>query len=719
MRRHVSNKPPDNSDRAKFTRQIDEAFEDASKLAGSSLNPTDFYEKLLTRTLTAIQAPAGAVWLRTPQGFLQLAAQQNLEKLGLDDRRGGRQCHNEVLRQVFQATPPRPMLLEPQGRLNPNAPIEPGGVPAANLTDYYAIFAPIVGPEKTSMGLLEVFQESTLDPRLYQTYVQYAFQMAGYASQYHAFSGNRQTAGSEKAYSLVESFARLIHTTLNPTECAYHVANEGRKVIEADRLCVGVRHGSKTTVEAVSGADVVEKASTHVRRMQKLFDSVLKFNDKLVFSGVKDETLPPDVAKALDDYLAESQPKLLVVTPIRDEREKNNDKPARSVLLMEVFNPPEQTEALIQRLDVVGQHAASALYNAAELKRIPFKPLWWPVVKLQDGLGGKAKLYTILALIGIALLTLAMMFVPYPLKMDAKGSYMPVHVMHVFPGEEAQVEEIMLLPGQRDIKPGATVARLSSLTIRNKYEAIERELTTNVGKAEMLRLLKKRETTQDTQNDIQLAEAEAKVKQLTYQKNDLIAQYNLQTGPGETGMYVVRAPKLDKLEPRFQQWANITGSDVRETLTKRSMRPNEPIVKLGAVAGPWRVELKIPQRAIGHINKAFATTGQHQTETVNGKTVKYLPVDTLFSGYETESFAGKLYESDVHIEAVPNRDDHNETEPVTQAYVYVDLPQEKQEQFKKAGADVRVKVICGDRSLGYSLFHGVWEWFYEKVVFYF
>ena len=719
MRRHVSNKPPDNSDRAKFTRQIDEAFEDASKLAGSSLNPTDFYEKLLTRTLTAIQAPAGAVWLRTPQGFLQLAAQQNLEKLGLDDRRGGRQCHNEVLRQVFQATPPRPMLLEPQGRLNPNAPIEPGGVPAANLTDYYAIFAPIVGPEKTSMGLLEVFQESTLDPRLYQTYVQYAFQMAGYASQYHAFSGNRQTAGSEKAYSLVESFARLIHTTLNPTECAYHVANEGRKVIEADRLCVGVRHGSKTTVEAVSGADVVEKASTHVRRMQKLFDSVLKFNDKLVFSGVKDETLPPDVAKALDDYLAESQPKLLVVTPIRDEREKNNDKPARSVLLMEVFNPPEQTEALIQRLDVVGQHAASALYNAAELKRIPFKPLWWPVVKLQDGLGGKAKLYTVLALIGIALLTLAMMFVPYPLKMDAKGSYMPVHVMHVFPGEEAQVEEIMLLPGQRDIKPGATVARLSSLTIRNKYEAIERELTTNVGKAEMLRLLKKRETTQDTQNDIQLAEAEAKVKQLTYQKNDLIAQYNLQTGSGETGMFVVRAPKLDKLEPRFQQWANITGSDVRETLTKRSMRPNEPIVKLGAVAGPWRVELKIPQRAIGHINKAFATAGQHQTETVNGKTVKYLPVDTLFSGYETESFAGKLYESDVHIEAVPNRDDHNETEPVTQAYVYVDLPQEKQEQFKKAGADVRVKVICGDRSLGYSLFHGVWEWFYEKVVFYF
>ena len=34
---------------------------------------------------------------------------------------------------------------------------------------------------------------------------------------------------------------------------AYHVANEGRKLIECDRLCVGVRHArKKVTVEAVS-----------------------------------------------------------------------------------------------------------------------------------------------------------------------------------------------------------------------------------------------------------------------------------------------------------------------------------------------------------------------------------------------------------------------------------------------------------------------------------
>jgi hypothetical protein len=723
----VSNRPPDTQDRTRFTRQIDEAFADVSKLAGSSLAPADFYEKLLARALVAIDAPAGAVWLRTPQGFLQVAAQQNLEQMGLDDKRGGRQCHNEVLRQVFQAAPPRPVMLEPQGRLGGNGPVEPGTVPAANLTDYYALFAPIVGPEKQSLGLLELFQEANHDPRLYQTFLQYALQMAGYASQYHTFANSRQSAGSEKVYTQIEAFARLIHSTLNPTECAYHVANEGRKLVEADRLCVGVRHGGKVTVEAVSGADVVEKASTHVRRMRSLFDAVLKFNDKLVFNGAKDDALPPDLSRALDDYLAESQPKLLVVTPVRDEREKDSDKPARSALLMEVFNPPEQTEALVTRLDVVGKHAASALYNAAELKRIPFKPLWWPVVKIQDGLGGKAKFYTLLGAIGAVLLGLAMVFIPYPLKMNAKGQFLPEKVMHVYsPTDGAEVREILVNQGQVLIQPGAPLVKLYSPEMGAKLNEYYAQEMTSRRSIEALRQ-QKQDKSGRPESDVQLVTTlvseETKEYVTKQQRDTLVAQNNLLTGLNEIGMLEAKAPRLDS---RFgSTWANITGVDARETLMRRAVRMSEPLLRLGAIDGPWRVDMKIPQRGIGHVNKAFATEGRHQTELDprgSGKTVKYLPVNLLFGGFETQKFLGKMYEYDVAIEAVPNKDDHNETEPVIQAYVQVDLSSltpEEQKGFKKAGAEVRADIICGDRSLGYSLFHGVWEWFYEKVVFYF
>ena len=238
-------------------------------------------------------------------------------------------------------------------------PGEPGPVPPANLTDHFVLFAPILAADKQPLGILEIFQDAAHDPRMYPTYLNYTFQMAGYASQYHNFSNVRNAAGIEKTYTQVESFARQIHSSLNPTEVAYHVANEGRKLIECDRLCVGIRHDRyRVTVEAVSGADVVEKASTHVRRLRWLMEAVLQWGKTLTFKGEKDAGLPPDVANALDEYLHESQPKLLIVQPVRDEREKDTHKAAHAVLVMECFNPPEQTDPLVQRLDIVTKHAA-------------------------------------------------------------------------------------------------------------------------------------------------------------------------------------------------------------------------------------------------------------------------------------------------------------------------------------------------------------------------
>ena len=84
----MSSTPPASAEeKTRYGRQIEEAFEAAAKLAGSNLAPSEFYEQFLNRTLSAIDAPAGAVWLRTPQGFLQVACQLNLDKIGLDSKR--------------------------------------------------------------------------------------------------------------------------------------------------------------------------------------------------------------------------------------------------------------------------------------------------------------------------------------------------------------------------------------------------------------------------------------------------------------------------------------------------------------------------------------------------------------------------------------------------------------------------------------------------------
>src|SRR5207244_10779282 len=129
--------------------------------------------------------------------------------------------------------------------------------------------------------------------------------------------------------------------------------------------------------------------------------------------------------KALDAYLAESNSKLLVVLPLKDERENESKKPPRSAVMMECFDPAQSPEQLVARLEVVGRHATSALYNAAEHKRIPMRFIWQPIAKVQEGLGGKARAITYGIVAGVVLLLGAMIFVPYPLKLDAQGQLLP------------------------------------------------------------------------------------------------------------------------------------------------------------------------------------------------------------------------------------------------------------------------------------------------------
>ncbi len=162
-------------------------------------------------------------------------------------------------------------------------------------------------------------------------------------------SQSAKVVGQQQLWVQLEKFAAQVHGSLNPVEVAYIAANEGRRLIECDRVSIAVRYGNKVAIEAISGADVVEKFSYLVQLMRALFDRVIAWGDKLVFTGAAGDALPADVSKALDAYLAESNSKLLVVLPLKDERDEKEGepkKPARAALMMECFEPnaaPEQT----------------------------------------------------------------------------------------------------------------------------------------------------------------------------------------------------------------------------------------------------------------------------------------------------------------------------------------------------------------------------------------
>ena len=378
----------------RYGRQIEEAFEAAAKLAGSNL--------AADRVLRTVPQPHAVGHRRAGRGRLA-AHPAGVPSGRLPDqprqdrpRRPSAAAGNATTKSCGRSSrrPRRGPSSWSRTAGSPPGGGEPGPVPPANLTDHFALFAPIVTTDKQAAGRPRSLPGPDPRPAALPAFLNYAFQMAGYASQYHQFI----TPGRHRVradFTQIESFARLIHGTLNPTEVAYHVANEGRKLIECDRLCVGVRHARKrVTVEAVSGADVVEKASTHVRRLRRLMEAVVAVGRAAHLQGEqgrraaarRSPTLSTTTStKASRSFWSSSR-------SATSARRTPSNRPARS-LVLESFNPPEQTDPMVQRLEVVGKHAAPALYNAAQMKRVPLKFLWWPMAKLQEGIGGKGRFY--------------------------------------------------------------------------------------------------------------------------------------------------------------------------------------------------------------------------------------------------------------------------------------------------------------------------------------
>lgn len=670
-------------------------LEQLARLVEQDLPIEALFASVLERLLTAVHASAGAVWLVQPDGFRRQHALR-LDVVGLDEAGGKAETHAKLLHHA--AAFGKPLYLP--------AAVHDGqvGQRLANPTDYPLLIAPIAGDDRV-VGLIEVFHANTFDPTADPAVGQAVVGAAALLAHQLQNRQRKDLSNQQRLWQQLETFARDVHTSLDPAEVASVVANEGLRLTGGDRLCVAVRHGSRIVIEAVSGTDRVEKNSNLVHKLRVLCKRVMDRGEKLVFSGVADESLPPDVFAALNDYLGESQSRLLVVLPLMDKRDIAFKNAPRSALVLEAFSPTDTPDALASRLDVLGRHAVAALYNSVEHRQIPFRLVWQPALRLQKGLGGKARAITIGVTAAVIVLVAALLWVPYPLKMDAKGQLLPESRSWVYAPVEGQV--LSFAPG---LKPAVDVVEGQSLILMHdgqlelRIVQLQNEITAAQHDVESLTAQFSAATTDSERKSIA---GERKKKEYVRDRK----RKELQTMAERThadlsrpGHFWVRSP----------QPGTVLNWDFRENLTNRQVKPSDPLIRVGDKTGAWEIELKIPHKHVGQVLRAFPADDPDAE----------LDVDILLLSAPTRTFKGKLTRKQVGGEATPNKDDPTDAEPVLLASVRLDGPDIDEEdrvppELLVPGTEVHAKVRCGKRRLGYSLFYGVWEFFFEKVVFFF
>ena len=160
-----------------------------------------------------------------------------------------------------------------------------------------------------------------------------------------------------------------------------------------------------------------------------------------------------------------------------------------------------------------------------------------------------------------------------------------------------------------------------------------------------------------------------------------------------------------KRSPATSGWPPGTVCNFRETLTGRSVRSSDPLLRIGDSGSGWEVELRLPQPEVGPILEAF-----------EGDT-RDLDVEMRLVSSPTRVFRGKLARDKVGREAVV---DQNGEASAVRAFVRLDgadIPAEDRVPMALllAGAEVHTRICCGRRPILHALFHDVWNFLHEKA----
>ncbi|QDU59492.1 hypothetical protein Pan216_03200 [Planctomycetes bacterium Pan216] len=655
-------------------REIGKLVAEIEALANQNIPEGEFYAEYLRRISAALAARAAGLWLKTSQGNLRLAHQINVAVVGLDSSPEARAQHDELLRHTLKSA--KPQIVAPQ-----SGPGEGDSeTPLYNPTDSLLVIAPIL-VDGEAVGLVEVFQDASRRSTAQQGYLRFLVRIAEEAAKFFKNRWLRQFQSQQELWNQVSTFSNSVHGGLEPKQVAYLVANDGKKLIGCERVSVAIRKHNKTNIEAISGQDIVEKRSNLVNRMSRLADRVLVHGENIVFTGQFEEHWPADITLALEKYLEESPSKLIIVIPMKDDREFGLKSVADVALIVEMVEDLATPDELAAKIEVVTRHGSPALFNALEYRRIPLLPVWRSIGNATQYWRGRRLSKAMMVLIGIAIVTVAMFVIPWPLRLEGRGELVPDVKRKVYAPFDGVIEDVKVEHND-PVEDGSTVLMLHNPDLESELRRLEGEL--RAGEFQLRGL-----EAQFQQNKLD-KELGGKINQQKQQNQGLREQIELQRN------------QLEKLRITSPITGKVMDWNPKEDLLRRPIRQGDVLLEIADVDGPWVLDVEYPEDTVAHIARALK-------KSEDGT----LPVTFVLSASPDRTYHGKLIE--MATQAKPDQEEN-----VVSAKIELDPDEDLEEVARKSmvsGVEVRAKVNVGLRPVGYVLFRELIDFVREYVFF--
>ncbi len=656
--------------------QIRSLVSEIAQLSKSEVAPEEFYTEFLPRVVSALAAIGGAVWTVEDQGRLNLQYQINLQETKLRESEEAQRRHGRLLGKVVQSG---------EGLLVPARSGAGDEAEAGNPTDFLLVFGPLK-TELETVAVVEIFQRPGSGPNTQKGYLRFLLQMCDLAGDFFKSRQLRHFGDRQVLWAQLEEFTRVIHTSLDPRAAAYTIANEGRRLIECDRVSVAIRKGSRCRIEAVSGQDLFDKRSNTVRLLGRLATAVVDAEEPIWYTGDTSD-MAPQVEDAVQEYVDESHSKTVAVLPLMkpvvDEEEDDPDKreepdPPIGALIVEQIEDVRVPQRMVQRVDVVAKHSSIALANALEHNELFLMPVWRALGKTRWVLKARTLPKTIAIASAVLAVILFLSLFPWSFKSHCGGTLEPVQRRDVFAGIDGVVDQVLVDHGSRVSGPDPQTGAPGTLLAKLRNTELNVKIQQNLGEIAKIQdeIMSIRHSISRGLSEQDRVRSLGRVAELEGQLKTALLQRELY------------AQQKKDLEIRAPIDGEVTSWDVENRLLQRPVQRGQTLMHVADPDGPWQLELLMPEKRMGHIERYRAK--------IKSKDPKDdLSVEFVLATDPDKEYVGKVVDVNDRAEV---RGEEGNTVLIKVAFDRGELP-----SALRPGAEVSAKIYCGKRPVGYVM----------------
>ncbi len=637
--------------------EIDGLLNDLAKLAKSECLASEFHAECLRRVVAGLGAKGGVIWMRIANGSMRIDAR--IVPRALDSTQNDWTARHAPL--------VAGVLARGSGHvLPPGCTATSGG---ENTTEFCLVLSPwTIGDEVA--GVLEIFQSPGISPSAQRGYLELLQAVGELIADFHRQRQLRNYRLWSTDLKRLQGFSEQVHRSLDLKETAFTIANEVRHLTACDRVSVLVRQATGCRLLAVSGVSTIHRRANAVRQLERLADCVCTSEQPLWYPDGGNDRLP-EVEQSLQAHLDESHAKVIVVAPLcpnSDEAQRTASESV-GVLVVERFQGALD-EPLRWQVKAVQGHCSLALQRARELDRIPLLGLLRSLARHDWFTPGRRR-GILLAVVALLTVFVALAVIPADFRVEARGELQPVDVRDVFAPADGVVGELRV--GHRQ-----QVAADEVLAVLRRAE-LDLQFKQVLGELQTARKRFIAVETERMQNLRDTAEQRQRYGRLTAEQEELRQQIS-----GLEAQQAILQQQQEELQVRSPMAGEVLTWNPQPLLEARPVARGQILLTIGDLAGPWQLELRIPDRRVSHVLAARGPSGDA------------LPVTFLLASDPARKHYGTLDRVGLRTE-ISERDG---------AFVLATVALERDQiPHPIPGANVVAKIDCGRRTLGYVWFH--------------